>query len=105
MNMEINEYTLANFKKDFPVEDKGNITSLLFQTITFYEMFPDGSYKNGTTIEEVLRVALERLTTLDNKFHCEENENAIKHIFEAISQLNKRTEDRIARGVEGKHIN
>jgi len=72
--------------------------------ITFYKMNPDESFENGTTLEEMLRVCSERLSDLDARFHCEENENALKHIEEARMLLDTRTKNRKARGVEGKHI-
>jgi hypothetical protein len=73
------------------------------QEISFYEMNEDGTKENGTTLEEMLRVSIERLAMLNEKFPCTENEDAINHMKEALNCLNKRTKDRIERGVEGKH--
>ncbi len=73
------------------------------QEISFYEMNEDGTKENGTTLEEMLRVSFERLTELNNKFPCEDNISTLSHIGSAIEFLNKRTEDREKRGVEGKH--
>ena len=91
-----NEYALLNFKRD----ENG---TLCFQPVIFYEKEEDGSEINGTTLEEMLRVCGERLTNLDNRLHCAENEEAITHIMKARVALEARTKDRIARGVEGKH--
>jgi hypothetical protein len=57
---------------------------------------------NGTTNEEVLAVLIDRLRGMGAKFPCRENSIAITKIEEALMWLNKRTSDRIARGVEGK---
>lgn len=40
---------------------------------------------------------------LQNSFPCRENAIVITHLETALLWLNKRTEDRKARGVEGKH--
>jgi len=94
---QTNKFTLFNFKKD---NDDNTVT----QTIEFYEMNDDGSYENGTTIEEVLKVARERLVQLSNRFPCRENSIAVTKIQEAEMWLEARTKDRISRGVEGKHL-
>jgi len=81
------------------------------QTIQFIEKVPvaEGSTElrtvnDGTTNEEVLAMLINRLNYLQDKFPCRENAIAITHIETALLWLNKRTADRIARGVEGKQI-
>lgn len=91
-----NEYFLANFR----TEEDG---SRMHQKITFYEMENNDSYDNGTTIEEMLRVSVERLQHLNNRYPCRENALAITKIQEALMWLNARTADREKRGVEGKY--
>lgn len=91
-----NEYALLDFKR---AED-GTQT---FQPVVFYKMNEDGSYENGTTLEEMLRVSIERLRHLNTKLPCRENSIAITKMEEALLWLNKRTQDREARGVEGTH--
>lgn len=80
-----------------------NFKSETVQEITFYEMNEDGSTVEGTTLEEMLRVSIERLQHLNSKFACRENSIAITKMQEALMWLNQRTADRIARGVEGTH--
>lgn len=80
-----------------------NFKSESVQEIKFYEMNEDGSTVEGTTLEEMLRVSIERLNHLNGKFPCRENSIAITKMQEALMWLNKRTEDRTARGVEGTH--
>jgi len=90
-----NEYALLNFKHD--ADD-----TLRFQPVVFYEKDAEGNEVNGTTLEEMLRVSIQRLEQLNGRFPCVENEDALMHMNEALKQLNKRTEDRMKRGVEGK---
>ena len=98
-----NEYALLNFKRDYSSpEDKERTQK--FQPVVFYKLNDDGSYENGTTLEEMLRVCLERLTYLNSCFSCEDNNVAIEAIKIAQTRLNDRTKDRVARGVEGKHL-
>ena len=58
---------------------------------------------DGTTNEEVLAVLIDRLQFLNSKFPCRENAIAITKLEEALMWLNRRTEHRKARGVEGTH--
>ncbi len=59
---------------------------------------------DGTTNEEVLAVLIDRLKFLNSKFPCRENSIVITKLEESLMWLNKRTEDRKSRGVEGKQI-
>lgn len=103
MNQNNNEFALLNFKRT--LRHEGDIEGTQeFQKIVFYEMFQDGKYENGTTLEELLEVGIERLQNLNQRFSCRENSIAITKMQEALMWLNKRTEDRIERGVEGKHL-
>ena len=98
--VEAHRYELENF------EDKeGNGQELQFIQ---KEDKGDGNgfvtVSDGTTNEEVLEVLIDRLTGLNSKFPCKENSVAITHIETALLWLNKRTSDRMKRGVEGKNI-
>lgn len=85
------EYILFNFKSD------------THQAIKFYETDAEGHSTQGTTLEEMLRVSIERLSYLNQKFPSRENSIALTKMQEAVMWLNARTADRVARGVEGKH--
>lgn len=90
------------------------------QTIQFIEkvpraehpaISPQGSDPNelltlndGTTNEELLEVLIDRMYYLQNKFPCRENAIVIKNLEESLMWLNKRTEDRKKRNVEGKQL-
>ncbi len=91
---ENNHYSLINF---------GDTNEK--QPVVFYKLNPDGTHEEGTTLEEMLRVTLERITDLNRRFPCRENAIVITKLEESIMWLEKRTKDRKARGVEGKHIN
>ncbi len=80
------------------------------QTIQFIEKRPaaEGSSElvtvnDGTTNEEVLRMLIDRIQYLQAKFPCRENAIVITKLEESLMWLEKRTADRKARNVEGKH--
>ena len=58
---------------------------------------------DGTTNEEVLEVLINRMNFLNGKFPCRENSIVITHLETALLWLEKRTNDRIKRNVEGKN--
>lgn len=93
MEIKTNTYLLKDFNQEVPS-----------QVVSFYEMYPNGTIENGTTIEEMLRVSIARLTDLNSRFSCQENSIAITKMQEALMWLNERTRERKERGVEGKHI-
>lgn len=59
---------------------------------------------DGTTNEELIEVLIDRLRFLNSKFPCRENSMALTKLDEALLWLNKRTQDRIKRRVEGKAV-
>ncbi len=72
--------------------------------LRFYEMRVDGTKINGVTNEEVIKVLLHRIRVLNERFPCIENAGAISALDNALGFLELRTQDRIRRGVEGKHL-
>ena len=56
---------------------------------------------NGLTNEALLAVLAHRLNVMNKKMPCRENAIAITNIEQAQLWLEKRTRDRLARGVEG----
>jgi len=99
--IEGHRYELENFEaKDQPG-----------QTLQFIQKTPvtEGSAElktvsDGTTNEEVLKVLIDRMNSMQAKFPCRENAIATTHMETALLWLEKRTADRQARGVEGKRI-
>ena len=80
-----------------------------FQELQFIHKAVDdnGNFKtiqDGTTLEEVIEMLLDRLSYLQRKVGCRENAIAITKLEEALMWLNKRTTDRLKRGVEGTPI-
>lgn len=59
---------------------------------------------DGTTNEEVLEMLIDRMKYLQAKFPCKENACCITHLEEGLMWLEKRTRDRVKRGVEGKQL-
>lgn len=90
--MEKTTYTLNSFKEEGPGQE-----------VIFYKLNEDGSEVHGTTLEEMLRVSIEHLKELNDRFSCRENALAITKMQEALMWLNERTRERKARGVEGQH--
>lgn len=60
------------------------------------------TFNDGTTNEEVLEMLIDRTSYLNGLFPCKENACCITHLQEALMWLEKRTKDRVKRGVEGK---
>ncbi|MBC1935192.1 hypothetical protein HCA69_02355 [Listeria grandensis] len=56
---------------------------------------------NGAQVTHVLELVLEHLKGLNQQFPCRENAVTITKLEEAIMWQDKRTNDRIKRGVEG----
>ena len=97
-------YELDNFEN--PSTGTGQVIQFIEKTLK-----EDASYhgelrtvNNGTTNEEVLRVLIDRLNSMQAKFPCRENAIVVTHLETALLWLEKRTAERIARGVEGKHL-
>ena len=90
--MEKTTYTLHSFREEGPN-----------QGVSFYCLNEDGSAQDGTTLEEMLNVSIERLQDLNERHSCRENALAITKMQEARFWLDERTRERTARGVEGKH--
>lgn len=97
----------------YELDNHENPMGVLSQTLQFIEKkpagdgFPPGSLitvNEGTTNEEVLRVLIDRMNSMQAKFPCRENAIVTTHLETALLWLEKRTADRKARGVEGKHL-
>lgn len=67
----------------------------------------DRQEPNGAFVETVIASAVQRIEFYQNaankKFACRENAIALTHLETALLWLNKRTQDREKRGVEGTH--
>ena len=79
-------------------------SSLLVSSTRFQDGTIAENGANGTTLEGHLAIAFHRLNELNSKFHSPYNEAALTNIKQAIEQLEARTADRVARGVDGQHV-
>lgn len=81
-------------------DDEQPITEidLVFQHGPIYE-----AGQNGITDEALLAILIDRMRGFQKgPFACRPNALAVTHLEEALMWLQRRTRDRIARGVEGK---
>lgn len=63
----------------------------------------EGDWPNGVTHEALLAIVIDRLRSFQaGRYSCRENAIALTHIEEALMWLQRRTRERIKRGVEGK---
>lgn len=81
-----------------------------FQTVRFIHKEPIKgateleTVSDGTTNEAMLEVLIDRMKFLQDKFPCKENAIVITNLEESLMCLEKRTKDRITRGVEGENL-
>jgi hypothetical protein len=94
------KYILQNFENT----NNGQTIQFIEKTQSKEESPKLETVNDGTTNEELLAVLIDRLSFLNGKFPCRENSIVLTKLEESLMWLNKRTNDRIARGVEGKHI-
>ena len=94
-------YELSNFQK---LNEVGQTIQFIHKVPTSDDPSVLETIEDGTTNEEFLEVLIDRIKFLQAKFPCRENAIVITKLEESLMWLNKRTADRIARDVEGKHI-
>jgi len=76
----------------------------LEHSLLFIKM-ENGEYLNdGTTNEEVLKVLIDRMYSLNTKFPCRENSIVITNLEESLMWLEERTRKRKVQGVEGQEL-
>ena len=77
------------------------------QTLQFIQKEPTGvgdelkTVTDGTTNEEVLAMLIDRLNFLQQKLPAVENARVIRMLQESLTLLQRRTDDRLRRKVEG----
>lgn len=111
-------YTIAGYQNDEPAERwPGGVRTPFVSTVLRFQNGPIQSAEdfNGLTNEALLAVLIDRMRGFQglnrpnnlseacapHKFACRENAIALTHLEEALMWLQKRTRDRMARGVEG----
>lgn len=100
-NVPGHQYEMSNFENK---NQQGQILQFIHK-----EPKEEGSTElvtisDGTTNEEVLEVLIDRMNFLQSKFPCRENAIVITKLEESLMWLNKRTQDRMKRNVEGKQL-
>jgi hypothetical protein len=100
-NVPGHQYEMSNFENK---DQQGQILQFIHK-----EPKEEGStglvtISDGTTNEEVLEVLIDRMNFLQSKFPCRENAIVITKLEESLMWLNKRTQDRMKRNVEGKQL-
>jgi len=89
-------YLLANFEHPQEMQSLQFINKTKSKTTGKFATVYD-----GTTNEEVLEMLIDRMHYLNGLMHSPNNDKAIGALKLALEFLNKRTKDRVARGVEG----
>ena len=86
------------------ITETDNTPASCFATIKFQKGPIKEHGVNGCHNEDLIAITIDRLQGLNQgDFRCRENSTAITKLEEAMMWLNKRTQDRINRGVEGTH--
>lgn len=100
-NVPGHQYELSNFENK---DQQGQILQFIHKE----PKDKDGNelivISDGTTNEDVIEVLIDRLNYLQSKFPCRENAIVITKLEESLMWLNKRTQDRLNRNVEGKQL-
>lgn len=85
----------------------GHNYNIVWDTSSKSLEFQNGPIKeagvNGITNEALLAILIHRIGVLNSKFPCRENSIVLTKLEESLLWLEKRTKDRLARGVEGQH--
>ena len=83
-------------------ENENGASNEIFANIKFQKGPVKENGVNGCHNEDLIAIVIDRLQCLNQgDFACRENSIAITKLEEALLWLNKRTQDRIARNVDG----
>lgn len=99
---------LAEFESKNSVDENNNPTGEYVKGTGLEIQLQRGEKRqepNGTFVEIIIAAAKQRIEFYnESKFKCRENSMAITKLDEALMWLNKRTQDREKRQVEGTHL-
>jgi len=103
-------YTTIEYLKDPEYNAPNNYRITNSKTTQYLSTlhFQEGAIKevgvNGIFMEDLINICVDRLEHYQKSdFACRENAIAITHLETALLWLNKRTNDRIKRGVQGTY--
>lgn len=90
-------YVISGFKDSYGYFDCEDSAGIVFQNGPIKE-----NGVNGLTHEALLAIVIDRLRSFQaGPYSCRDNAVALTHIEEALMWLQRRTRERIKRGVEG----
>jgi hypothetical protein len=89
-----------DIRPNFNIFVRHDVDSIAFNMLT--KPANEGGDLNRCQWSDLVTVGLEMLKYFQAKFPCRENAISITKIEEALMWQEKRTKDRLARGVEGK---
>lgn len=93
-------YRVLKNTQELGAEETSILTTIEFQNGPIFE-----NGVNGVQNEDLIAIVIDRLQGFQSgNFSCRENAIAITKLEEALLWLDKRTNDRIKRGVEGKSV-
>ena len=99
------EYEVVAVKKERLPYDKEE-TFPVYAKVSFQNGPIKEAGVNGCHHEDLLNIVLHRLQSFQSgDFRCRENAIAITKLEEAAMWLNKRTQKRVDKGVEGTNVN
>lgn len=85
-------------------DPSGTLTNRYEDVISFQNGPIKEAGVNGITQEALLTIVIDRLRSFQSgQYSCRENAIALTHCEEALMWLQRRTVERIKRGVEGTH--
>lgn len=94
-------YELANFEEK---DQKGQVLQFIHKEPISLGSTELQTTSDGTTNEEVLEALIDRMNFLNKQFPCRENSIVITNLETALLWLEKRTNDRNKRLVEGRNL-
>lgn len=92
------KYELFNFERH---DDPGQLLQFIEKHPVKGSLTEMVTVSDGTTNEEVLSMLIDRLAFVGDLVPCRETALAKTRVEEALMWLNKRTDDRIRRGILG----
>lgn len=90
-----------DIRPNYNIFVRHDVDSIAFNMLT--KPASEGGDLNRCQWTELVKMGLEMLKYFQEKYPCRENSISITKIEEALMWQEKRTEDRQARGVEGKN--
>jgi hypothetical protein len=92
-------------RPETPVVVDGRVGMAILEQIRFQNGPIEENGVNGVQNEDLLAIVIHRLQGFQSvQFACRENAIALTKCQEALMWLDKRTADRVTRGVEGKNV-